>query len=111
MTLKVYVVIGTEGEYSDRHVWVAGVFADKARAIAMAEAAKLTDRDNYIRWREWTAEFAERLKASGEKYLFDQRAALAHRLGMSSEPVTGAPDADYTVATVPMDTWGRWDYA
>ena len=108
---EVYVVIGTEGEYSDRQVWVAGVFDTKSEAVAMADDHKRTDRDDYIKWRKWVAEFGAKLNASNEKYTIKQRAAIAARLGMPPEPPTGAIDADYTVATVPMNAWGRWDYA
>ena len=37
--MKVWIVMGTTGEYSDRSEWPVCVYADEARAQARAEAA------------------------------------------------------------------------
>lgn len=77
----VYVILGWEGEYSDREVWVAGVFTDLESAKATAEAQKQADRQKYAAW------------VAADEY-----------------GVPPADDSEYTVVCVPLNQLGKWDY-
>lgn len=108
----VYVVIGYAGEWSSLRVWVAGVYTDKATAIMTAEQQKATDRSDYVRWMNWISEFGRRMCAANERVeLHEARKAQIERLGMAPEPPIGGDDTEYTVACVPLNTPGVWDYA
>jgi len=48
----VHVLVGSQGEYSDRKVWVAAVFHDQAAARAEAERREAL-------WREWYQHYDE----------------------------------------------------
>lgn len=110
-TTEVYIIIGSSGEYSSHEVWVAGVYDDKDTAVREAENMKVSDRSNLFLWKEWDKDFAERHKKAGKKRNYVTWAADMLELGMPPEPSRGGDDTDYTVACVPMNTSGRWDYA
>ena len=61
MTTKLYVVIGSKGEYSDRDEWVAAVYTDEAVAQAAAEAHLKADME------------AEALCREGKRQMDDYR--------------------------------------
>jgi hypothetical protein len=53
---NVYVVLGEQGEYSDRSVWVSGVFASKEEA-QQSIVERMAKRRDYL---NWTSEFNRR---------------------------------------------------
>ena len=117
-TPEVYVVIGYQGEWSSLCVWVSGVYSDKSVAVERVEAQKRADRSNYVTWKAWNVEFYERGKAKGLPWDYKvcswgdmTRSDAGVSLGIGPEPPVGGDDIEYTVATVPMNTWGQWDYA
>lgn len=105
----VYVVVGTEGEYSERTEWIAGVFQteEEARHLAimklqeeLAEAAiqnpitnawiirARDDRDLFPGPGQWDLEKAEAKYGPYPEYI--------------------DPADDYTVVKVPFGQWGRY---
>lgn len=110
-TTEVYVIVGSSGDYSTLQVWVAGVYDDKNTAVREAENMKSLDRANWVLWKAWNSDFNDRHRKIGKKWNYATRAADILELGMTAEPPIGGDDTDYTVACVPMNTLGRWNYA
>lgn len=50
---RVWVVTGVEGEYSSRIEWVAGVYLDKASAVAAAEEGKWASAQYKALYQMW----------------------------------------------------------
>lgn len=50
---KIFIVVGTKGEYSDRHEWPARAYSDEARACNYAERAKVNGRDLACQYRRY----------------------------------------------------------
>jgi hypothetical protein len=53
MSVKIYVVMGSTGEYSDHSTWTVCAYQDKQRAeehadLAMMEARKIREHDDYF---------------------------------------------------------------
>ena len=55
---KVFVVLGENGEYSDRSVWVAGVFATEAEAQQQIDARLVMRRE----WEAWHEAYLRELR-------------------------------------------------
>jgi hypothetical protein len=115
----VYVVIGYQGEWSSLQVWVAGAFTDKDAAITQVEAQKRQDRAHWAIWCEWSKEFGRRIAARKDVVWWPPTASFkgmsredsTKLVDMYPEPPHGGDETEYTVAVVPLNQMGRWDYA
>jgi hypothetical protein len=115
MTEEVHIVVGSSGDYSERAVWVAGVFTDRDEAVKAAQQQTMEDRANQTIWQAWSDELMRRGKAAGAKWdprrmsFGDKdRATTAADLGMPPEPPYGNSESDHTVVTVPLNQCGKW---
>lgn len=101
MRQMVYVVIASQGEYSDRMEWVSGVYAYKESAVEVTKEklliAKAAEAERLIWYRKRMAEFP--LMNEGHKQIV---AAIG-------ECPEGGEADDFTIYAVPMNTWGKWN--
>lgn len=118
---KVHVVIGVEGEYSEREEYVAGVYGDRATAEALviektaAGRARAQERNDWKERRKRLIEAAEEAKITPEMrsyYAFPQGHLADEDLREISQELGPIPEYIqydcYYVVTVPMNRWGRW---
>lgn len=106
---KVYVVIASEGEYSDRSEWVCGVFTDKANAIALAEEHKRKAMDDDLIYRKWLKanwKIREEWGIANKTYGFKCPASfIEEKIGKPPH----SPEADdFTVFEGEIDVWGKF---
>jgi hypothetical protein len=90
MDNTVWVVAAERGEYSDRSVWIAGVFGDRETAVKMAESKLHESRAATALFDLW----CQRMM----KLPIDER---------GDPPAAGEAD-DFTVVEVPMNQWGEY---
>ena len=50
--MKVYVVMGTSGDYSDRREWVVCAYTDEALAKQHVELAQARSRETWAAWED-----------------------------------------------------------
>lgn len=125
--MHVHVVIGWNGEYSDREEWVAGVFEDfeVAKRLVIGKTAagrqRANDRQKWMETRRRKVDAAEIAKLTPElksyygfpmdhvRLTVEEMAAINAEMGPFPEHIEYA---DYYIVCVPMNEWGEWrDYA
>lgn len=102
---SVYVVLGQSGEYSDRCVWVAGIYGTEEQARAEVEA-KLAQRRVWEQWNRSFIRNMQKIRGEAWRMLTDAETAEASRL---AGPKPEEESAEYCeVVKVPFGEWGRW---
>ena len=122
-----HVVIGSEGEYSDRVEWVAGVFDDRKEAERLVTAQTEVGRARANERYEWASKLESlKKKAQEEKnktitpemrayYAYpEERTRLTNDeinmliQGLGPMPSNIGYDT-YYIVDVPFNEWGRWE--
>lgn len=121
----VYIVLGQRGEYSDREVWVAGVYATEAEAQA-AVVERMEVRMVYGEWSRRRNEAESKLldefekaypgvdyvrTVLGPRLLYPELwVPYAERLEQQVGPQPEEEPAEYVALIFcPVGHWGKWD--
>lgn len=97
----VYVVLGEAGDYSDREVWVSGVFTDEGAAMAHMFVRMAVRRE----WDEWNRrKFDGYFRLGGATDLAPEVMAEAVRRA-GPEPMAESAER-CSLVVVPLDVWG-----
>lgn len=100
----VYIVLGQCGEYSDRDVWVCGVYVTEAEAQA-AIVERMAVSRVYSAWLERRADARKSLLRENLPGL-DYEERLERAAGPSPE----VEEAEYcALVSCPVGQWGKWD--
>lgn len=107
---SLYVIIASEGEYSDRMEWVCGVYDNKSNAISMAEEHKRSSHATRLLYHQWRdANWKIRDKWGKENHEMAWKCPYSfveERIGKDPK----RPEADdFTVIEVAPNTWGKWE--
>lgn len=109
MSTTVYVVMASEGEYSERQEWVCGVFADPEHAKTLVAEKMAEVRAAVAAMNDWDSrhhyECGTAFRSDPGWQARDARFKAVN--GERPEYLLEA-DAFWAVA-VPMETWGKWD--
>jgi len=126
----IHIVIGAEGEYSDRHEYIAGAFTDIEVAKKLVIEKTATGRQRAVermRWLDKRKALSDKLKQDkinavdaktlayyGRDYLPSRLTWLSNveqdELDRQMGPYPEAIEYDqYYVVSVPVDEWGRWE--
>lgn len=101
--MKLFVVLGESGEYSDRNVWVSGVYATEDEAKAAIDAA-MTRRREWENCHEAYLRALYSQKGPGDFSAFtDEQQARARAAVPAEPPYEGAEQAQYFEVTL-----GEW---
>ena len=131
---KVYVIIASRGEYSDREEWVCGVFTDEdqAREMVVTKSAEArVEHEKNVRWyttrekieKDPKGEFTLTLEQLGVRWKFDlpdeTRKIYHERLDRATAREVGYDEDDldsnyydlitYCYVEVPMNEWGNFN--
>lgn len=94
---RVYIVLGQSGDYDDREVWVAGVYATEAEAQA-AVVERMEVRMVYGEWK-WRKEWSEH-----------DCLAARDAAELAAGPKPEEEPAEYVaLISCPVGQWGKWD--
>jgi len=121
---SLYVVLGNEGEYSDRIVYVAGVFENREEACKLIAEMTAVGRANALIIEEWQKKRKELCDRAREaKITPEMRSYYAYPEGHVSltpeeyaeinaqiGPSPSRLDYDtFDIYQVPINEWGRWE--
>ena len=100
--MDLFIVIGRQGDWSDRIEWVAGVYATAGEAIGVAQAKLREAKAAFAARDEW--ERLYRSRTPKESFLARVREAYEAQHGPCPPP--GDAD-DYTVVRARLGEWAR----
>lgn len=93
--MKLFVVTGEQGEYSDRTTWISGVYETEAEAQAAIDAAAARRRE----WDNWHLAYLREIPAAGAFRAFtDEQQARARAALPAAPPYERAETASYEEA-------------
>ncbi len=130
LTDALHVVIGIEGEYSDKEEYVAGIFTDRqtAQNLILQKTAegrqRATERNNWlVKMARLRAELKEKkveavspeiMSYYGKDYLprslMEPTGEELAEIEQEAGPYPGHIEYDsYYIVAVPLNVWGRWE--
>ena len=123
----IYLLIATEGEYSDKTTWIVEAFTDEAAAVEEAARLNVASREAVIFYEDYSKRREKLLEDMAEGVLAEEsRSAQYGRrymhlsnakreaLDLRIEAQIGRypeddGDIDYTVVAVPIGERGKWE--